>query len=47
MYKFGLWILITFGLSYLIMLLTGSKKTIGSLILGAILALGIVLSFIN
>ena len=43
MKTFGLWILLTFGLYYIIMLLTGSKKVLGSLVLGGILALGIVL----
>lgn len=45
MHKFGLWILITFALYYIISLLTGSKKgrVVGCLFIGAVLALGIVL----
>ena len=45
MKDFGQGILLTFALYYVIALLTKSKATIGSLILGGILALGIVLAF--
>lgn len=41
----GLWILFTFGFYYVIALLTGSKHVIGSLALGAVLSLGVVLAF--
>lgn len=46
MKELGLWILITFALYYLIMLLTGNKSVLGSLIVGGILSAGIVLAFL-
>ena len=45
METFGFWILYTFVIYYVIALLTESRHTIGALILGAILALGVVLAF--
>lgn len=45
METFGFWILYTFAIYYVIALLTGSRNIIGALILGAILALGVVLVF--
>lgn len=43
MEKIGLWIILTFILYYIVSLMSGSKHTIGSLLLGGVLAAGIVL----
>jgi len=45
MKEIGQWILLTFAIYYVLALITKSNRVVGCLILGAVLALGIVLAF--
>lgn len=42
---FGIWILMTFAIYYVIALVVRSRNPVGCLLLGAILSLGITLTF--
>lgn len=45
MENFGIWILLTFGIWYVLVALTEGKSVGGALLIGGILSLGIVLAF--